>query len=137
MRREKRISPTVPQQRISPSAAGAGAEASCDGQGGWGMLSGRCVAAFHQEKHLGWGRGESLPRNEAQREIPETQQQAGPRYLCVLTLPVCCVVVPPLSPVSIFHTQFLPSLSTLQFFLNPKPSPSSEFLLFPAGTRYE
>ena len=46
------------------------------------------------------------------------------------------------SSVSSFHfprpiLTFLPSLSTLQFFLNPKPSPSSEFLLFPAGSQYE
>lgn len=32
---------------------------------------------------------------------------------------------------------FLYSLNILWFFLQPKPSPSSEFLFFPAGTQYD
>jgi hypothetical protein len=36
-------------------------------------------------KNLGWGRAESPPRNEAQGETPETQQQAGPSVIWELS----------------------------------------------------
>ena len=92
------------------------------------------------KKNTSAGAEQSLsPEMRHREKFQRHSSRQGPGTF-VFVLPSLLCVGP--SSVSSFYfphpiLTFLPSLSNLQFFLNPKPSPSSEFLLFPAGSQYE